>query len=77
MDPSVRFIPEDYPIGSIRTALSYLVSGVRLALMCVLMSGQKLFDYIGMPMPPIVNKMIENKWMAGAAIFFICNAVSS
>ena len=73
--PNIQFFAVTHPISMMNILLGYLFRIAQVAGGCFLIFGDKIFEKLGMPAPPIYHKLVQNKILAVMIIVMLGNMV--
>lgn len=75
--PQISIIDEEYPVPALWQLIGTIVGSIRMGLIILLIAGDWVFEKMQVPKPEWYNKMVENKFISGIAIYFVGNYLSA
>lgn len=68
---------DNFPATPLKQFVAKTLFYVRMGVLLIMLTGTKLFDMFGVPVPEWYNGLQENKMMAMVGVFFMGNMVES
>lgn len=75
--PGLSIEGDNYPATPLKQMVAKLLFYIRMGVLLMMLTGTKLFDVFGVPVPEWYHGLQENKMMAMVGIFFMGNMVES
>jgi len=75
--PGLSIEGDNFPATPLKQLLAKTLFYVRMGLLLIMLTGTKLFDMFGVPVPEWYHSLQENKMMAMVGVFFMGNMVES